>query len=101
MDVEEVVKQIMKETRQIRTRVDELLSISTEQQLTQQNLLLLRQDFEKTVSLNRVEHGKIFESLNKKIDRNGLVKVVGLMFTGMGLFFTFVGFLLYIFKVKL
>ena len=87
--------------RQIRSRVDQLLTINTDQQLTQKELFLLRKDFEKTTTINREEHGKIFETLNKKIDRNGLVKVVGLMFTGVGLLFTFVGFLLYIFKVKL
>ena len=101
MDVEEVVKQIMKETRQIRTKVDELLTINTDQQLTQKEVFLLRKDFEKTTTINREEHGKIFEALDRKIDRNGLMKIVSLMFAGMGLFFTFVGFFLYVFKVKL
>ena len=68
MDVEEVVKQIMKETRQIRTKVDELLTINTDQQLTQKEVFLLRKDFEKTTTINREEHGKIFEALDRKIE---------------------------------
>lgn len=98
-------ERVLADIETIKLDIKDLLRINVNQQLTHQQVSQLKKDFEKSTDQNRKDHIKLFENVGElekvKIDRDGLTKVVGLMFTAMGFFFTFIGILLYIFKVKL